>query len=53
MAKCFDFTDAQKLIQQDDARRLHHLAMIQGKDLHIIDNDKLSNSWNEYDISLR
>uniref|UniRef100_A0A3Q7GI52 Aminotransferase-like plant mobile domain-containing protein n=1 Tax=Solanum lycopersicum TaxID=4081 RepID=A0A3Q7GI52_SOLLC len=52
MAKCFDFTDAQKLIRQDDARRLHHLAMLQGKDLHIIDNDKLSNSWNEYDISL-
>uniref|UniRef100_M1DX49 Uncharacterized protein n=1 Tax=Solanum tuberosum TaxID=4113 RepID=M1DX49_SOLTU len=52
MAECFDFTDAQKLFQQDDARRLHHLAMLQGRDLHLIDNGKLSNSWNEYIISL-
>ncbi|KAH0722656.1 hypothetical protein KY290_005312 [Solanum tuberosum] len=28
MAKCFNFTDAQKLFQQDDALRLHHLAML-------------------------
>ncbi|KAH0761502.1 hypothetical protein KY290_017575 [Solanum tuberosum] len=53
MAECFDFTDAQKLFQQDDARRLHHLAMLQGRDLHLTDNGKLSNSWNEYIISLR
>ncbi|KAH0693355.1 hypothetical protein KY285_020452 [Solanum tuberosum] len=53
MAKCFNFTDAQKLFQQDDARRLHHLAMLQGRDLHLTDNGKLSNSWNEYIISLR
>ncbi|KAH0691939.1 hypothetical protein KY289_019297 [Solanum tuberosum] len=53
MAKCFDFTDAQKLFQQDDARRLHHLAMLQGRDLHLTDNGKLSNSWNKYIISLR
>ncbi|KAH0754064.1 hypothetical protein KY290_024334 [Solanum tuberosum] len=52
MAKCFNFTDAQKLFQQDDARRLHHLAMLQGRDLHFTDNGKLSNSWNEYIISL-
>ncbi|KAG5599197.1 hypothetical protein H5410_030567 [Solanum commersonii] len=44
MAKCFDFTDAQKLFQQDDARRLHHSAMLQGRDLHLTDNGKLSNS---------
>ncbi|KAH0672619.1 hypothetical protein KY284_023706 [Solanum tuberosum] len=37
----------------DDARRLHHLAMLQGRDLHLTDNGKLSNSWNEYIISLR
>ncbi|KAK4731790.1 hypothetical protein R3W88_024778 [Solanum pinnatisectum] len=36
----------------DDARRLHHLAMLQGRDLHLTDNGKLSNSWNEYIISL-
>uniref|UniRef100_M1E0D8 Aminotransferase-like plant mobile domain-containing protein n=1 Tax=Solanum tuberosum TaxID=4113 RepID=M1E0D8_SOLTU len=53
MAKCFNFTDAQKLFQQDDARRLHHLAMLQGRDLHLTDNGKLSNSWNEYIINLR
>ncbi|KAH0643619.1 hypothetical protein KY290_035093 [Solanum tuberosum] len=53
MAKCFDFTDTQKLFQQDDARRLHHLAMLLGRDLHLTDNGKLSNSWNEYIISLR
>ncbi|KAH0727911.1 hypothetical protein KY290_003617 [Solanum tuberosum] len=53
MAKCFNFTDAQKLFQQDDARRLHHLAMLQGRDLHLTDNGRLSNSWNEYIISLR
>ncbi|KAG5570849.1 hypothetical protein H5410_060615 [Solanum commersonii] len=43
MAKCFVFTDAQKLFQQDDARRLHHLAMLQGRDMHLTDNGKLSN----------
>ncbi|KAG5577589.1 hypothetical protein H5410_057723 [Solanum commersonii] len=53
MVKCFDFTDAQKLFQQDDARRLHHLAMLQARDLHLTDNGKLSNSWNKYIISLR
>ncbi|KAH0764534.1 hypothetical protein KY285_000405 [Solanum tuberosum] len=53
MAKCFNFTDAQKLFQQDDARRLHHLAMLQGRDLHLTDNGKLSNLWNKYIISLR
>ncbi|KAH0730259.1 hypothetical protein KY289_001447 [Solanum tuberosum] len=53
MAKCFNFTDTQKLFQQDDARRLHHLAMLQRRDLHLTDNGKLSNSWNEYIISLR
>ncbi|KAH0776103.1 hypothetical protein KY290_007514 [Solanum tuberosum] len=37
---------------RDDARRLHHLAMLQGRDLHLTDNGKLSNSWNEYIISL-
>uniref|UniRef100_M1DVP3 Aminotransferase-like plant mobile domain-containing protein n=1 Tax=Solanum tuberosum TaxID=4113 RepID=M1DVP3_SOLTU len=52
MAKCFNFIDAQKLFQQDDARRLHHLAMLQGRDLHLTDNGKLSNSWNEFIISL-
>ncbi|KAH0670771.1 hypothetical protein KY290_026166 [Solanum tuberosum] len=51
MAKSFDFTEAQKLFQQDDARCLHHLAMLQGRDLHL--TGKLSNSWNEYIISLR
>ncbi|KAK4718325.1 hypothetical protein R3W88_016663 [Solanum pinnatisectum] len=39
------------LFQRDDARRLHHLAMLQGRDLHLTDNGKLSNSWNEYIIS--
>ncbi|KAH0698967.1 hypothetical protein KY284_013182 [Solanum tuberosum] len=53
MAKCFDFTDAQKLFQQDDARCLHHLVMLQGRDFHLTDNGKLSNSWNEYIIGLR
>ncbi|KAH0643747.1 hypothetical protein KY285_032823 [Solanum tuberosum] len=53
MAKCFNFTEAQKLFQQDDSRHLHHLAMLQGRDLHLTDNGKLSNSWNEYIISLR
>ena len=43
----FDFNDAQKLFQQDDASRLHNLAMVQGKYLHLIDNVKLPNSWNE------
>ena len=53
MAKCFDFTNAQKLFDQDDSRRLYHLAMLQGRDLHLTDNGRLSNSWNEYIISLR
>ncbi|KAH0688041.1 hypothetical protein KY284_018594 [Solanum tuberosum] len=53
MAECFDFTDAQNLFQQDDARRLHHLAILQGRDLHLTDNGMLSNSWNAYIISLR
>ncbi|KAG5580676.1 hypothetical protein H5410_051303 [Solanum commersonii] len=39
--------------KKDDARHLHHLAMLQGRDLHLTDNGKLSNSWNEYIISLR
>ena len=53
MAKCFDFTNAQKLFDQDDSRRLYHLAMQQGRDLHFTDYGKFSNSWNEYVISLR
>ncbi|KAK4721487.1 hypothetical protein R3W88_011720 [Solanum pinnatisectum] len=35
----------------DDARRLHHLTMLQGRDLHLTDNGKLSISWNKYIIS--
>ena len=53
MAKFFDLPYAQKLNQRNDSRRLYHFVMLQGKDLHLIDNVKLSNSWNEYVISLR
>ncbi|KAH0636783.1 hypothetical protein KY289_036698 [Solanum tuberosum] len=43
----------KKFSLADNAHRLHHLAMLQGRDLHVTDNGKLSNSWNEYIISLR
>ena len=53
MAKFFGFTDTPKLSDQDDSHRLHNLALLQGRDLHLTDNGRLSNSWNEYIISLR
>ncbi|XP_059288149.1 uncharacterized protein LOC132041452 [Lycium ferocissimum] len=53
MAKYFNFSDARKLFQQDDARHLHHLALLQGRELYFTDTGDLSDSWNDTIISLR
>ncbi|MCD9644509.1 hypothetical protein HAX54_032763 [Datura stramonium] len=52
MAKNFDLVDARKLFQQVNVQNLHHLALLQGKELHIDDNSKLSNSYNDFFIAL-
>nr|XP_009790290.1 PREDICTED: uncharacterized protein LOC104237764 [Nicotiana sylvestris] len=53
MAKYFNLSDARRLFQRDDARQLHHLALLRGKELHFTDNGKLSDSFSEFFISLR
>ncbi|OIT21864.1 hypothetical protein A4A49_61913, partial [Nicotiana attenuata] len=53
MAKHFDLSNARELFQQVSARQLHHLAMLQGRELHLTDRDEQSNSWSDFFISLR
>ncbi|KAK4737480.1 hypothetical protein R3W88_001177 [Solanum pinnatisectum] len=35
------YAEPSQKVSKDDARCLHHLAMLQGRDLHLIDNGKL------------
>ncbi|XP_019234715.1 PREDICTED: uncharacterized protein LOC109215149 [Nicotiana attenuata] len=53
MAKHFDLSNARELFQQVSARQLHHLAMLQGRELHLTDRDEQSNSWSDFFLSLR
>lgn len=53
MVKYFDLPGARRLFQDVDARHLHQLALLQPKDLPIVDKGQLSSSWSDYFISLR